>query len=180
LRHLRASDVTIRWPVSVARIDGQGVLLESGERHDCDMVVNAAGLLPPPLTRQLGLAVAEDGGLITDPFLRSASDNAIFVVGDCAAFDGKSLPRIGVYAVRQAPILLRNIVATLRGLPLLPFKPQRRYLSIVGLGRSTALLVRGNWWFKGPPALWLKRWIDQRFVQTCRRRSIGVRKTREN
>ena len=137
------------------------------------MRAGAASRAPPCVAHAVE-AVAGDGGLITDPFLRSVSDSSIFAVGDCAAFDGKSLPRIGVYAVRQAPVLLRNIVATLRGQHLLPFKPQRDYLSIVGLGRSTALMVRGNWWFKGPPALWLKRWIDQRFVHGLEHNSNDV------
>lgn len=84
------------------------------------------------------------------------------------ALDGFSLPRVGVYAVRQAPVLLANLCATLSDTPLTEFVPQRRFLSIIGLGHTSALMQRGPLWFKGPPALWLKRWIDHRFVEDHR------------
>jgi hypothetical protein len=29
-------------------------------------------------------------------------------------------------------------------------------------------MVRGGLWFKGPPALWLKHWIDRKFVEGFR------------
>ncbi|PKA39930.1 pyridine nucleotide-disulfide oxidoreductase [Rhizobium sullae] len=171
LRHLRTANIDVRWPVAVTSIKECGVLLDGGTPQDCDIIINATGLMPPDLTARLGLPVDGDGALIVDRFLRSAGDTSVFAVGDCVAFDGRSLPRAGVYAVRQAPILFANLAAALSGTPPIPFVPQRRFLAIIGLGHRSAVMIRGPVWFKGPPALWLKRWIDQRFVDGYRRGS---------
>ncbi|MEO5756353.1 MAG: FAD-dependent oxidoreductase [Mesorhizobium sp.] len=165
LRHLGKSGVDVRWPATVASVAEEGVCLNDRSSEDFDFVINATGLVPPRLAGELGLAANADGALVVDKFLRSKLDPEIFAVGDCAAFDGHALPRVGVYAVRQAPVLLANLCASLSGSPLTAFVPQKRYLSIVGLGTS-ALMMRGSLWFKGPPALWLKRRIDKRFVDS--------------
>jgi NADH dehydrogenase FAD-containing subunit len=165
LRHLGQSRVDVRWPATVAFVGEEGIRLNDGPSEDFDFVINATGLVPPRLSGELGLAANSDGALVVDRFLRSKDDPAIFAVGDCVAFDGHALPRVGVYAVRQAPVLLANLCASLSGSPLTAFVPQRRYLSIVGLGTS-ALMMRGSLWFKGPLALWLKRRIDKRFVDS--------------
>lgn len=168
MRHLADVDVGVRWPIAVVSVNESNLTLSDGTREAHDIVVNATGLVPPGLVARLGLPTDSEGGLIVDRFLKSAGDDSIFAVGDCAAFDGHALPRAGVYAVRQAPVLLANLCATLSGRPLTPFAPQRRYLAIVGLGATSALMMRGSLWFKGPPALWLKRWIDQQFLDRYR------------
>ncbi|WP_054313283.1 FAD-dependent oxidoreductase [Mesorhizobium sp. 1M-11] len=168
LRHLRRSGIEVRWPVSITMAGASSVHFDDGTSDDCDVVINATGLVPPDLTRRLGLPTCGDGALVVDEYLRSAGDASIFAAGDCAALGGFSLPRVGVYAVRQAPVLLANLCATLSDTPLTEFVPQRRFLSIIGLGHTSALMQRGPLWFKGPPALWLKRWIDHRFVEDHR------------
>ncbi|GLS36660.1 pyridine nucleotide-disulfide oxidoreductase [Mesorhizobium tianshanense] len=168
LRHVRRSGIEVRWPVTVTMAGEGGVHFDDGTSDDCDVVISATGLVPPDLTRRLGLPTSGDGALVVDEYLRSAGDALIFAAGDCVAFDGFSLPRVGVYAVRQAPVLLANLCATLCDTPLTEFAPQRRFLSIIGLGHTSALMQRGPLWFKGPPALWLKRWIDHRFVEGYR------------
>lgn len=168
MRHLRTMNIEIRWPAAVTLAEENGVFLNDGTREDCDIVVNATGLVPSRIAARLDLPFDADGALIVDRFLTSTGDVSIFAAGDCIAFDGRALPRAGVYAVRQAPILLANLGAELSGKPLIPFVPQKHYLAIVGLGHTSALMLRGRLWFKGPPALWLKRWIDQRFVDSYR------------
>lgn len=168
MRHLADIDVDVRWPVAVVSADEHGLVLGDGTRASCDMVVNATGLLPSGLTSRLGLPTDMNGRLMVNRFLKSVGDSLIFSAGDCIAFDGAALPQVGVYAVRQAPVLLANLCGTLSGKPLTPFVPQRRYLAIIGLGAGSALMLRGSLWFKGPPALWLKRWIDRRFVNSYR------------
>ena len=168
LRHLYATGTVVRWPAEVVAVDRQGVVLADGRVLACDLAVNATGLLPNPLAAALGLPIAADGGLLVDDCLRSAADPTIFAVGDGATILGRKLARIGVHAVREAPILLHNLVATLNGRAPEPYRPQRYCLAIIGLGDRTALMTRGRWWLKGPPALWLKHWIDRRFVDRYR------------
>lgn len=168
IRHLRSIGVEVRWPAAVTSVEEGGVFVNGGTCEDCDIVINATGLVPPDINARLDLPIDGDGALIVDRFLKSAGDASIFALGDCVTFDGRALPHAGVYAVRQAPVLLANLGAALAGAPLTVFVPQRHYLAIVGLGRTSALMQRGSLWFKGPPALWLKRWIDRRFVDSYR------------
>ena len=73
-------------------------------------------------------------------------------------------PKAGVFAVRQAPVLARNLVAAYHGRPLLHHDPQRDYLKIISLGGRTAL---AEWYGLTLHGRWLWRWkdrIDRRFM----------------
>jgi selenide,water dikinase len=63
-----------------------------------------------------------------------------------------------VFAVRQAPVLLDNLVAALSGVPMRPYKPQRDYLKLISLGEKSALAEKWGRAFSGP-ILW--RWKDR-------------------
>jgi NADH dehydrogenase FAD-containing subunit len=63
-----------------------------------------------------------------DEHLRSAGNPAVFAAGDCVAFQGRELPRIGVQAIRRAPVLFRNLFAALDGRGSRRFKLRRRCL----------------------------------------------------
>jgi NADH dehydrogenase FAD-containing subunit len=127
-------------------------------------VVLATGLLAPPLVERLGIPADRAGGIHVDATLRSPADERIFAVGDCARFLPSPLPRIGVFGVRQAPVLLNNLAAAVSGEEPAEYRPQRTWLSILDLGDDTGLLLYGRLWFIGRSALWFKRRLDRRFV----------------
>jgi NADH dehydrogenase FAD-containing subunit len=89
----------------------------------------------------------------------------VFGGGDCIAFQPRPLARVGVYAVRQNPILHHNLLAALEGGALEPFVPQQDYLLILNMGDGTGILNRGRLTFAGWPAFWLKHVIDDRFMR---------------
>ena len=100
----------------------------------------------------------DQGFLRVNDTLQSPADARVFAAGDCAAFPG-DLPKAGVYAVRQAKILVRNLAAAAQGQPLEPYRPQRRFLSLLSAGGRDAVGSRG-----GGPALaggWVWRWKDR-------------------
>ncbi len=53
------------------------------------------------------------------------------------------LDKVGVYAVRQNPILYGNLMAALEGGPMKKFEPQKVYLLIFNLGNGTGILYEG-------------------------------------
>lgn len=142
--------------------------LEGGGGLAWDIFVNAAGLRPNPDVRALGLPVDGDGAMRVDRHLRSVSDAAVHGGGDCVAFEERLLPRIGVYAVRQAPVLCRNLLAFLDGGEPGSFEPQASYLWIMNLGDGTGLAARGRLWWHGRAAFRLKDLIDRRFLRLYR------------
>ena len=58
----------------------------------------------------------------------------VFAAGDVAAVEGHKLPKSGVYAVRQGPVLADNIRRALTGQALAPYKPQSDALYLVSTG----------------------------------------------
>lgn len=110
------------------------------------------------------LAVDGAGFVRVDAQLRSVSHPQVFAVGDCAAFD-PPLPKAGVYAVRQGPVLTAQLRAALTGAPPPPGDmPQRRFLVLLATGDGRAIASRGRLWAAGR---WVWHWkdrIDRGFV----------------
>jgi NADH dehydrogenase FAD-containing subunit len=165
---LERRGVSFRRGARVEAIEGGRAVVATGPAVPFDVFVNATGLRPAPLLREFGLPVDAEGALIVDDHLRSVADPAVHGGGDCIALDGYQLPKIGVYAIRQAPILFRNLLASLEGAAPARFRPQRRFLWIMNLGDGTGLAVRGRLHWHGRAAFWLKDWIDRRFLAEYR------------
>lgn len=174
-----APEAAIRWltqamarrgiVISPGEVIGRAAdhcVLSDGGRRPCDMLVLAAGLEAAPIIAALGLPVDDRGRLRVTRELRSIADAAVFATGDCGVIDSDPRPMAGVFGVRAAPILLRNLAATGgRG----AYRPQRRWLSILDLGDGSGLGLRGRFWWGGASALWLKRRLDVGFVARIRR-----------
>jgi len=155
-QRLAADGVTVLEHQPVRRVDAGSVETDAGPlRHD--FLLWCTGARAPAWLAASGLPCDENGFLRVEATLRSPADARVFAAGDCAAFPG-GLPKAGVYAVRQAPILARNLVATARQRPLKPYRPQRRFLSLLSAGDRDAVGSRGPWpTLSGP---WVWRWKD--------------------
>lgn len=160
---LSAHGVTIREGVEIAYIDQGAVVLAGEERIAADLITGAAGARPYEWIAETGLAVTR-GFIAVDPSLQS-SDPSVFAAGDCADLIESPRPKAGVYAVREAPILLANLKSALMGAARRRrYHPQRDYLKLISLGEQSALGEKWGLPFSGP-LIW--RWkdrIDRRFM----------------
>ncbi len=150
------------------------VLLSDGRTLPFDLLVPATGLRAPDVIADLGLPLSGDGRLAVAPTLQSPEDPRVFAVGDCAVITGSPRPAAGVFGVRAAPILARNLAALGAGRRLTTYAPQSRWLSILDLGDGTGLALRGRLWSLGRGALMLKRRLDLGFVDGLRAASGEV------
>jgi len=150
------------------------VLLSDGRALPCDLLVLATGLRAPGVIADLGLPLSEDARLAVGPTLQSTEDPRVFAAGDCAVITGSLRPPAGVFGVRAAPILARNLAALGTGARLSTYAPQSRWLSILDLGDGTGLALRGPFWSLGRGALMLKRRLDLGFVDGLRAASGEV------
>jgi NADH:ubiquinone reductase (H+-translocating) len=78
----------------VAKVAGDGLLLDDGERVGADVVVWTTGFRVPNLAREAGLAVGDNGRMLVDGTMRSVSHPDVYAVGDAAAAhnpDGREL-----------------------------------------------------------------------------------------
>ena len=139
--------------------------LTDGRELPFDVLFLALGVQPPRLFVDSGLPTGPDGGLLVNEFLQSVAHPEIFGGGDCIYFQPRPLDKVGVYAVRQNPILLDNLLAALEGRTLKPFTPQESYLLIFNLGDGRGIFWRKKFVFDGRLAFMLKDYIDRSFMR---------------
>lgn len=174
-REARQRSIESRTGVQVVRVaDDAVVLREAADPHaaervePADLVVWATGAAPVAFPDGDGvsrLATSKRGFLRVRDTLQTEGYDDVFAVGDCAELvDHPWVPRAGVYAVRQGPVLEHNLRARLEGRSLRSYRPQRDFLSLLNLGAGRALGTKWGRTVSGRAAFWLKDRIDRRFV----------------
>ena len=149
----------------VEKIVENTIHLENGTTHRSDVIFLATGVKPSQIFEASGLATGLDGGLKVNEFLQSTDYPNIFGGGDCIHFTPSPLDKVGVYAVRENPVLLHNILATLDGTSLEPFDPGGSYLLIFNLGNRVGVLKKGPLVLGGRIPFLIKDSIDRKFME---------------
>ncbi len=157
--------VSVREGVRMEGMDADTVCLDSGEKLAFDAAVLATGIRPSPVFADSGLPTAEDGGMCVNRFLQCEQHPELFGGGDCICFAPRPIDRVGVYAVRQNPVLQHNLLAALEGRPLKPFVPQERYMLLFNMGDDRAVFCRGSIVAAGRLLYRLKDYIDRSFMK---------------
>ncbi|MDR5865862.1 NAD(P)/FAD-dependent oxidoreductase [Halomonas koreensis] len=166
-RHLAERGIEVMTGTTLTELVPGGARLAAGDAaltQPAEHLVHAAGLRPPALLDALGLPTLPGRGLAVTETLQSPAAPWLFAAGDCAAMRDHPLPRLGVYGVRQAPVLRANLAAFLSGGALAAYRPQRRALAILNLGAGQALAIRGRLWWAGRLAMAWKRRLDEGFL----------------
>jgi NADH dehydrogenase len=90
-----------------------------------ETLVWTAGTAPNPLLRSLSVERDKRGAVIVETTLAIKDHPGVWALGDCAAVvdsvTGKPCPPTAQFALREAPVVARNIRAALEGRPLQPF-----------------------------------------------------------
>lgn len=167
LQTLRSKAIQFVGGAEVETVDANGVTLADGRVLPANLVVWATGARGPSLLSKSGLPVDERGFLKVGNDLRCKELPEIFAAGDCATLAAyPELPKAGVYAVRQGPVLTQNLRSTARGIRRLQvYTPQRRFLSLLNVGDGTAILSYAGLALRGAWAWRLKDFIDRRFIE---------------
>ncbi len=164
-RSLTQRDIEINTDGYVQSVQSGMVILDSGETQALDIIFLAVGVEPNPIFKNSGLATGPDGGLRVNEFLQSVDHPEMFGGGDCIYFDKQPLDKVGVYAVRQNPVLYSNLMAALEGAPLQSFEPGGDYLLIFNLGGGIGVLRKQWLLLKGRTAFIIKDYIDRKFMK---------------
>lgn len=174
--------VEVRTDSPVVAVSDDGVAVADGSFLPSQVTVWLAGAAPPPVLAPSDLPRSEDGFFQVDAALRAVDGAPVWGAGDCIALERHpEMPRAGVYAVRQAPILAANLRRALAGAGSGPdrdegmerYEPNPSFLSIMNTGGGRGLLrwkgvVSHSRW-----AWWLKDRIDRRFMQRYQRLEGG-------
>jgi NADH dehydrogenase FAD-containing subunit len=165
LRGLARLGITLIEGQKVASADARCIRTSSGDSRPCDILFLAVGVEPSPIFRNSGLPTGADGGLLVNAYLQSVAFPQIFGGGDCICFAPRPLAKVGVYAVRQNPVLLQNLSRALSGGDLVAFTPQEHYLLAFNMGDGTAIVRWKFLVFDGRPGFALKDYLDRRFMK---------------
>ncbi len=149
----------------VKQIEPHEIYFESGDTLSTDFIFIALGVKPSTIFEASGLPVGPDKGLLVNQYLQSVSYPEIFGGGDCIYFADQPLDKVGVYAVRQNPVLLNNLMASLDGGDLKPFDPGPEYLLIFNIGGGQGVLKKNKLVFGGKIAFMVKDHIDRKFMK---------------
>jgi NADH dehydrogenase FAD-containing subunit len=149
----------------VTGIQENMAFLEDGTEQPFDVVFLATGVKPSNLFQGSGLPVGEYGGLLVNRYLQSVGFPEIFGGGDCICFQDGPLDKVGVYAVRQNPIIFQNLLAMLEGGTLREFDPGGAYMLLFNMGDGRAIYHKKGRVFHGRIPFLLKDWIDRRFMR---------------
>lgn len=166
---LAGRGIEVRTGVRVETVEAGAVRIQDGGRLKSDLTVWLTGAAAWPLFESSGLPVDEKGFLLVDDSLRSIADPRVFGAGDCVTPERHpGTPKAGVFAVREAPILWRSLVAAIAGGKPPRYEPQKSFLSLLNTGDGKALLRYKGLVSHSRWAWRLKDRIDRRFMARYR------------
>lgn len=164
-RILEERGVELVTGAPVVAVEPGHVRCGDGRTVAADAVLLVTEAAAPSWLRRTGLPLDKRGFLAVDAALRSPGDPRVFAAGDVASVLPHPRPKAGVFAVRQGPPLTRNLRRAAEGREPLPFRPQRRFLSLISTGDRYAVASRGGLKLEGAWLWRVKDGIDRRFMR---------------
>jgi NADH dehydrogenase FAD-containing subunit len=165
INSLKRRKIQIFEHCSVTKIEKGSIEIDSRQIYELDVIFVAVGVQPSPVFGNSGMATGPEGGLVVNRYLQSVEYPNVFGGGDCIYFQDRPLDKVGVYAVRENPVLLHNLMAALEGAEMREFYPGGEYLLIFNLGDGTGIFRKKRLLFDGRLAFFLKDYIDRRFMK---------------
>lgn len=159
LRELHGRGIDIRLGTTLEEVTADSARLSTGEVLPTKTVVWTAGVAAHPSLTHMSVPLDERGRVVVDSHLRVEDREGVWAAGDCAAVpdvSGGPCPPTAQHAVRQGPVLARNIAAELGVGAARPYE-YRSKAAFVNLGRYKAVGSIGGRTFRGFPAWWLAR-----------------------
>jgi len=158
----------------VIKIEDNIITLNNNMELNSDYTFLATGIEPINIFKDSGIPLAKDGSILVNSHLQSIKYKNVFGGGDCINLKGCNLDKVGVYAVREGPLLFYNLLNFVKGKRLKEFKAQEKYLLILNMGNGKGIGWRGDFTVKGKMIYLLKKilisvlWINIRFNRSFR------------
>jgi len=138
----RRAGVTVETGTRVESVAPDRVRLARGIELPSTLTVWLAGAAPPAMLASSRLPRSQEGYLAVDNALRATDGSPVWGAGDCITLrDHEWVPKAGVYAVRQGPVLAHNLRVFLQAHGRSrTYRPQSGFLSLLSTGDDRALL----------------------------------------
>jgi NADH dehydrogenase len=149
--------IAVMLETMVAGADERGLHLKDGSSIETKTIVWSAGVRPSPLLAEAGIASGRAGSIAVREDFSVEDMPGVWAIGDCASIptpDGTRVPATAQHALREGPLLAKNIAATLHSQPTAPFRyTTAGMMASLGARRGVAGLF-GKYLITGFPA-WL-------------------------
>jgi NADH dehydrogenase len=160
LGQLRRRGFQVHLGTRLESAENDRAVLSDGTSYETATIVWTAGVKPNPILARFGLPLDDRGRIACEDTLRVRGVEGAWAAGDAAAIPdlttGGLAPPTAQYALRQARRLSANLVASLRGEPLTPFRYRNLgALASLGLYKGVARVLSLN--IRGSPAWFLHR-----------------------
>ena len=160
-RELVERRIEIKTNTRLESIDNGVVRLSDGEVFPAETLVWTAGVKPEPIAAVSGLPVDDRGRLRVDPAMRvEGLEGSVWAAGDAAAVPdvvaGGFCPPSAQYATRQGKRLAANLLASIEGRVVEPFRYEALG-SLCSLGRYRGVAVVLGLHLRGFPAWFVTR-----------------------
>jgi len=152
VRALERRGVRILLNAPVAAADKDGLSLKDGTRVETSTLIWSAGVKPSPLVASLPIGTGRGGAIVVQRDLSVADYPGVWAIGDCAQVPspaGGWYPPTAQHAIREGPVVARNIVNALRGLPTQPFRYEALGMMASLGGRRGVAGLRGGYVLTG-------------------------------
>lgn len=165
-RLLKARGIKVEGGSCIDAVEEAGVRVRGRGLLRADLVVWLTGSAAPEIFSHSNLPVDQNGYFRVGATLQSVDGVPVWGAGDCMGLaEHPHIPKAGVYAVREAPILSHNLRAATHGGRMRSYDPQSSFLSLLNTADGKAFL---RWHAATSHASWawqLKDRIDRGFVR---------------
>jgi NADH dehydrogenase len=170
---LRVRGIEVLVNTTLESAEGGVMSLSNGMHFPANTLVWTAGVKPEPLAARSNFPVDERGRVIVDEFLRVRGVEDAWAAGDNAAVPDLAMgglsPPTAQHALRQARRLGTNVIASLRGEQLEPFR-WRNLGQLASLGRFKGAAIVLGVKVRGFPAWFLHRTYHLWMMPTLNRK----------
>ncbi|KHE71897.1 FAD-dependent oxidoreductase [Halobacillus sp. BBL2006] len=150
----------------VQEVEDHYIKTDFGNKVRHTGVLWLGGALSDQIFRRSGTEVDEKGFALVRSTLQFHNYDYLFGAGDCVTMsDHPELPKSGVYAVKQGPVLFENLKNYLTGEPLTDYSPQKNAMYILSTGRKKGFLIYGPLVHHSHRAWKVKNKIDREFME---------------
>ena len=161
---LNKRKIKLHLETEIKEVKAQTVITKFDQKISSDYTFLVTNPQPALWLKNNKIVTDKKGFILVKNTLQTINYHNIFATGDIATIQNTPCPKAGVFAVKQGKPLFKNICRYLRSQPLISYRPQYKYLNIIGTGEEKAVGVWGkiscssSW-------LWsLKEWLDFNFM----------------
>ena len=164
-RILLAQQIEVLTDARVVAVETDRLLFDGRPPLEADAVFWVTKAAAPAWLSATGLPLDAAGFIAVEAGLDVRGWSGVFAAGDVVSFGPRNLPKAGVHAVRQGPVLAGNIRRALAGLAPRRYRPQRHALVLMSTGERHAVGTRNGVTVEGDWVWWVKDRLDRRWIR---------------